>query len=126
MNRATFNKMLTIMGYMNADVAGVLAINERTVRKWRSGEAPVPAFAQVWIEDLWSGFLDDLGDFSDELAEIEPGAELQIPAYTKQKSMEKVEGKGRTLAQVEAMTSAQFLLAGLADLDPVMAEMPEE
>lgn len=57
MNGALFRTRCEAIGYGMNEVARILKVDSRTVRRWMSGAAPVPPFAAEWIDDGWREFL---------------------------------------------------------------------
>ncbi|WP_341741290.1 helix-turn-helix transcriptional regulator [Trueperella pyogenes] len=125
MNGATFRLLRTTMGLEIGAVAAELDINRRTIERWESGKNPLPEFAQIWIEERWQAFLDEVGDYLAPLEDLPEGTQVDVATYGSTESLRRA-GSDRSLGEVEAMNSGIAICLGLMDLAPSASLVPVE
>lgn len=125
MNLATFILLRHAMGYDQRDVADALNINMRTVQRWEAGVNPLPAFAQVWMDDRWQEFLDRIDTYMQDVEQVPAGETVTLAVYRSREALVKA---GATLkpGQVEALNSALAVVLGLSDYGVEGSFVPEE
>lgn len=52
MTHTRLSAILTLLRWSARDLAAAVAMNERTVRRWLSGDYPIPADVADWLETL--------------------------------------------------------------------------
>lgn len=125
MNGATFRLLRTTMGLDIGVVAAELDINRRTIERWESGKNPLPDFAQIWIEERWRAFLDEIGDYLAPLEDLPEGAQVNVVTYGSAESLRRA-GSHRSLGEVNAMNSGIAICLGMMDLAPSASLVPVE
>ncbi|MGV4377918.1 helix-turn-helix domain-containing protein [Trueperella pyogenes] len=125
MNGATFRLLRTTMGLEIGAVAAELDINRRTIERWESGKNPLPEFAQIWIEERWQAFLDEIGDYLAPLEDLPEGTQVDVAVYGAVESLRRA-GSNRSLGEVDAMNRGIAICLGLMDLSPSASLVPVE
>ena len=93
------------------ELSARLDVNERTVRRWEQGDAPIPDGVVVEMQEWFSLFLDAQDEALDTMREIyERCGRVGIP------TQDTKPGK--------AFTRIQYLLACMEDLDPIFVHSP--
>lgn len=111
MNPDEFAAIRWLLGLEVEELASRLDVNERTIRRWEQGGAPVPDGVVVEMQEWFSLFLDAQDEALDGMREIyERRGRVGIPIVDTK--------PGR------AFTRIQYLLACMEDLDPIFVHPP--
>lgn len=113
MNPEEFAAIRWLLGLEVEELAARLDVNERTIRRWEQGGAPIPDGVVVEVQEWFAAFLDAQDKALDMMHEIfERRGRVGIPIVDTR--------PGR------AFTRIQYLLACLEDLDPEFVNPPED
>lgn len=112
MNPEEFAAIRWLLGLEVEELSVRLDVNERTIRRWEQGDAPIPDGVTVEMQEWFSLFLDAQDKALDMMHEIyERRGRVGIPIADTR--------PGR------AFTRIQYLLACMEDLDPIFVNSPE-
>lgn len=112
MNPEEFAAIRWLLGLEVEELSTRLDVNERTIRRWEQGDAPIPDGVVIEMQEWFSLFLDAQDKALDMMHEIyERQGRVGIPIVDTK--------PGR------AFTRIQYLLACMEDLDPEFVNSPE-
>lgn len=112
MNPEEFAAIRWLLGLEVEELSTRLDVNERTIRRWEQGDAPIPDGVVVEMQEWFSLFLDAQDEALDMMHGIyERQGRVGIPIVDTK--------PGR------AFTRIQYLLACMEDLDPEFVYPPE-
>lgn len=113
MNPSEFAAIRWLLGLEVEELSARLDVNERTIRRWEQGDAPIPDGVVVEVQEWFAAFLDAQDKALDMMQEIyDRRGRVGIPIVDAR--------PGR------AFTRIQYLLACLEDLDPEFVNPPED
>lgn len=113
-----FRILRSSLGLSAADIADVMEVNPRSVRRWEhpSGEHPAPLAVANWLTDKWNLYADriaDTLDLADELAAV--GETITLIAYTDE--AECMINTGLSLTEHDALLGHIIMALTCADVD---------
>lgn len=113
MNPSEFAAIRWLLGLEVEELSSRLDVNERTIRRWEQGDAPIPDGVVVEVQEWFAAYLDAQDKALDMMQEIyDRRGRVGIPIVDTR--------PGR------AFTRIQYLLACLEDLDPEFVNPPED
>lgn len=111
LNPEEFAAIRWLLGLEVEELASRLDVNERTIRRWEQGGAPVPDGVAVEMQEWFSLFLDAQDKALDMMHEIyDLRGRVGIPIVDTRPG--------------KAFTRIQYLLACMEDLDPEFVYPP--
>ena len=118
MNPKEFRILRTGLGLTINDIAEVIEVNPRSVRRWEQpdGAHPVPAAVAAWLEGKWGTFADRVADALDTAEALEEAGE-PVAIITYSDDVECITKTGLSLAEHDALVGHIIMAYTCADID---------